>query len=164
MSENERDIPDTEDKPADIKLYKRNDPVNFRLTKANEDILHLLNEKKLQGVVISEYLCALIRTAEGLDRRVPGMPRSTFQNDAGGLETPSAAFSQPQEQQSNAVVMLHPDQMSQLVAQITAQLLSGGFVPAAKENSESGIPQEDVETQRKKDELKKLAEDLLDWD
>ncbi|MEK5061086.1 hypothetical protein BK126_26585 [Paenibacillus sp. FSL H7-0326] len=58
---------DNRDETKEIKLYKLNDLVNFRLVRKNTDILNLLNEKKLQGGFnASEYLANLIRAAEGL--------------------------------------------------------------------------------------------------
>lgn len=46
--------------------YKLGDPVVFRLSKERADILHLLNEKKRQGIQISDYLATLIRQAESI--------------------------------------------------------------------------------------------------
>lgn len=154
MSDNERENqqPLTEG-PPDVKLYKINDPVNFRVTKANDDIRQLLNEKKLQGVVISEYICNLIRRAEGLP-----MPSSRYN------EIP--VYQPPQQK---GPVSLDPEQMDELITRIIDRLNKSGVTAKSSDQAESteetlSAEQESAEEQKKKEELRAIAADLTDWD
>lgn len=72
-------MPDREDEPLQQpKLYQENELFNLRLTKKREDIRKLLNEKKKQGVDVSDFVTDCIRRAEGLTQA----PSSSFVDTA----------------------------------------------------------------------------------
>lgn len=159
LSENEQNPLDTAEDTPEIKLYKRNGLVNFRLLRAHDDIRALLNEKKRQGVVISEYIVDLIRRAEG-------------------LEQPSAAFKEPQQiqaapqQSTNNTVSLDnldSNQMDQLLNMLMNKMnlnaLSNPVQQIVHETVSAADTQEkdNAAEQRKKAELKALSDDMLDW-
>lgn len=48
------------------KLFAINDIANLRLTKDREDVLSVLNAKKMAGIDISKYLAECVRFKEGL--------------------------------------------------------------------------------------------------
>jgi hypothetical protein len=117
---------------AGVKLYAPNALVNLRLTKDREDIRLLLNQKKMQGIDISEYITELIRRAEG-------------------LESPSPTVS------------ITEKQMDTLVSRILEELISRGVSITASNVSNVSEKKMDDVNDHVKEELKKAAEDLLDW-
>jgi hypothetical protein len=56
-----------------VKLYEEGKLVNFRLTKGREDIRLLLNEKKLNGIDVSEYMAYCVRKEAGLPMPTAGV-------------------------------------------------------------------------------------------
>lgn len=91
------------------KLYDTNDVVNLRLTKNRDDILKVLNAKKMQGEDVSEFIAMAIRIAEGLP--INGTPA-------------------PVAESVNAPAQPALD-MSQVVQQVIAELARQGMVVAA---------------------------------
>ena len=96
------------------KLYDLNDVANLRLTKNREDVLKVLNAKKMQGEDVSEYIATAIRMAEGLPTN-NGAPAPAAEVET----TPAAPAPQPALD------------MSQVVQQVIAELARQGMVVAA---------------------------------
>lgn len=147
VSDHEHDPLQAIESPPTIKLFKKNDPVNFRLIKDREDIMDLLNDKKRQGVDISEYITNLIRRAEGLP--IPNR----------GYSEAVAPVSQP-----SAQMTLNPDQMNEIIATITAKLMSNGsFNKTIVANQDVGT-ENDIAEEETKRQVKSAVDSILDWD
>lgn len=136
-----------------IKLYKLNDLVNLRLTKPREDILHLLNEKKMQGLDISEYLASVIRRAEGLEE----------------INRPAPSSEKPPGAAPSIRSVLDESQMDVLVSMVVQEMMSRGLAIAGgskrqEEREEiDGADAAAAEEERRKEELKKATKDMLEW-
>lgn len=131
-----------DEKAANVKLFKTNDLVNLRLTKQRDDIKELLNQKKLQGIDISEYLSGLIRRAEGLEPALPA----------------ASASSQP------APLEITGSLIDELVNRMLDELMRRGITLGGA----TGIPDQtpdkhDAVAEAKKQQLKQIAADLTDW-
>lgn len=141
---NQDNVKDNENK--EVSLYKLNQLVNLRLTASRRDIMDVLNEKKLQGVDISNYLSTLIRQAEGLP--IPegeGVPSLS----APKLVQAEASISEPQ--------------MDELVDKILRKLSSRGF-KLSNESEGLELDEEVKENKATRQELEKIAGDFLSWD
>ncbi|MCY9763543.1 hypothetical protein M5X06_00270 [Paenibacillus alvei] len=131
----------------EVSLYKLNQLVNLRLTASRRDIMDVLNEKKLQGVDISNYLSTLIRQAEGLP--IPegeGVPSLS----APKLVHAEASISEPQ--------------MDELVDKILRKLSSRGIKISNGSNESEVLEEEVKEDKATRQELEKIAVDLMSWD
>lgn len=148
VSEHEHDPIQAIESPPAIKLFKKNDPVNFRLIKDREDIMELLNEKKRQGVDISEYITNLIRRAEGLP--IP---------NRGYTEAVAPPVSQPSGQMT-----LNPDQMNEIIAKITANLMSSGSFNQTTAVNQDISTENNIVDEEKKQQLQSAVKNMLEWD
>lgn len=131
------------DETKQIKLYQRNDLFQIRLTKWRDDVRELLNEKKLQGVDLSDYMTKLIRAAEG-------------------LTDPLAAYNQPPKQiepahSNSGPVQLSSEQLEQVIRMVTERLASSGITVTTGESQE--IPEDQAN-----EEIKDAINSMLDWD
>lgn len=68
------------------KLFETNDLVNLRLTKPREDVLKVLNAKKMQQIDVSDYLADCVRYREGIPLDGSPSPEITVQAAAPALE------------------------------------------------------------------------------
>lgn len=134
------------------KLYEPNGIVNFRLTSAYEDVRIVLNEKKAQGVNISQYLATLIRVAEGIEAGdgIQESARKNLQN-----------LHEEQRQKNLA------DTVEQVLIELQSRGLmlvpQGSYVPnQTSENEEPVQANERAEEEKKKKELESLAKGFLD--
>lgn len=135
MSDDRESVQNSED--AGPKLYRPNQMVNFRLTKERDDIRRILNEKRKQGIDISNYLAQIIRQAEGLPDPFPNNSLSFKLSD---------------------------DQMEELANRIMAQIVkSGMLVPPTGTAATFAMDNKADDEAAKKAELKKLADDLMEW-
>lgn len=128
-----------------VKQYKRNELFQIRLTKARDDVRELLNEKKKQGIDLSDYVTKIIRAAEGLPD-----PSAVYPNLA------------PVESlQASRNTTLSPELIDDLVLRVMEKLKSSGV-------GLSATPEVDTDTgaldeQKNREEIGNAIEQLLDW-
>ncbi|MEK4983617.1 hypothetical protein [Bacillus sp. FSL K6-6540] len=150
---NQPELNNNEDvQPKKVKEYKIGDLVNFRLSNSTVDIMNLLNEKKRQGVKISNYLINLIRIAEGLP--IPGAEGESMQEVRA---LPANSTKQIEES-----VLGNEELLEKLMSRLLGRMQASGLQisPASTEEpNDSSVPDEET-----KQELQDIAAGMLDWD
>lgn len=136
---NHQDTPKKE-----VKLYKTNDLANLRLTKKRSDVMNVLNEKKSQGVDISEYFTYLIRKEEGLPIPV----------EEGATRVAPAPTGMGQEDR---------EAIAEMVYQLMKKNGMVGLTGEAPTESEEKQVDQGADA-KMLEEAKNAAKEFLDWD